>query len=140
MGLEHLAIASAAGSGVFNARGARAQGRAIEQASNINAANILTESELEASRLRRAGRQEIGRQRAIMGASGVQSAGSPLELLTQNAGELERRAMDTQLAGKYASDIERMRGKVARKSASRISGASLFEGGTRALYYGHSLA
>ena len=139
MGLEHLAIASAAGSGVFNARGARAQGRAIEQASNINAANIRMETAQEASRLRRAGRQAIGRQRAILGASGLQAAGSPLELIAQNANELERRAMDATIAGKYASDIETMRGKVARKSASRISGASLFEGGTRALYYGHML-
>ena len=137
--LPALAIGSSEGSGVFAARGARAQGRAAQRAAEMNARATLYESAQQASRIRKGGRRELGRQRTLIGTSGLQAAGSPLELLAQNAAEFEREAMETTLAGRYAADIERSRGKVARKEAKRISAASLLEGGTRAAFYGHRL-
>jgi len=137
--LPALAIGGAAGSGVLNARAARAQGRAAKRAADINAQTELYESGQQASRIRTTGRRELGRQRTLIGTSGLQAAGSPLELLAANAAEIERQAMETTLAGRYAADVERSRGKVARKQASRVGAAALFEGGTRAAYYGRSL-
>ena len=137
--LPMLAVGSSAASGVFNARAARAQGRAAQKAANLNAQAAEYEANAQASRIRTEGRRELGRQRALIGTSGLQAAGSPLELLAQNASEIERQAMETTLAGRYAADVERSRGKVARKTASRVSAASLLEGGTKAVYYGHRL-
>jgi hypothetical protein len=138
--LENLyrpaAVGSAVAGGYLNSVGARAQGRAIKAAAGYDSQQALYESRERASRLRTVGRREIGRQRAVLGASGIRVAGSPLELIAQNAAELERQAMEETLAGRYASDVALARGKTGRKQAKRISAASLFEGGTKALYYG----
>lgn len=143
MGLENvlplLSVSGAAAGGTFNALGARAQGRAIRTASDMNAQAIQYESGQQASRIRKSGATEIGRQRTLIGASGLQAAGSPLEFIAQNAAEIERQAMERSLAGQYDASVERNRGKIARKTASMASGAALLEGGTRAAYYGRSL-
>lgn len=137
--MDYLPSAGAAGAGVFNSQGAIAQGKAIKKASSTNAKIIRGESAETASRMRRSGEQEIGRQRAILGASGVQSAGTPLELIARNASEIERSAMETQIAGEQAAQVELSRGDIASKQSKRISAAALLEGGTRAAYYGRQL-
>lgn len=136
---DALPVAGAAASGVFQARGARQYGRAAERAAQMNADAIALETAQRASRIRTAGRRELGRQRTLIGTSGLQAAGTSLDLLAQNASEIERQAMETTLAGAYDANVERSRGRVARDQGRRVSAASLLEGGTRAAYYGRSL-
>lgn len=128
------AVASVA-SGQLGAYAARSKGRAEKRAADINASIIERESRMKASRMRTAARQEIGTQRANLGASGLQAAGSPLELIAQNAAELERRATEETLAGQYNANVTRMGGKEARRQAKKVSAASMLEGFTRAAYY-----
>jgi hypothetical protein len=134
--LGQLPIASSVASGQLGAYAARSKGRADQQAADINARNIELQAGMKASRMRTTARQEIGAQRAALGASGLQAAGSPLELMAQNAAELERRATEETLAGQYDAAITRMGGREARKQAKKVSAASVFEGFTRAAYYG----
>lgn len=139
MGLEALAIGGAMGSGVLNANAARADARAIEQASKLNAKATLQESSSQAARIRKEGRRAIGQQTAFMGQSGLQQTGSPLELIVQNAAEVERQAKEQELAGQYAASVERERGETAIAQGRRVSAASLLGGATQAAYYGYRL-
>lgn len=137
MGLESLAIGGSMASGGLNAFGSRAQAQAAQKAAEINARNITTEASATAARTRKSGRQILGKARADFGQSGLQMVGSPLELMAQNAAEVERQAMEETLAGQYAANVERSRGDVAASEGRRVSIASLLEGGTKAAYYGY---
>lgn len=137
--LDYAPSAFSIASGQLGAYAARSRGRAEKRAADINAGQIERESAMRASRLRTAGRQEIGAQRAAVGASGLQAVGSPLDLIAQNAAELERRAMEETLAGQYNAAVTRMGGDEARKQAKKVSAASLLEGAGRAVYYGRGL-
>lgn len=137
--LDYLPVAGSVASGQFGAYAARSRGRAEKRAADINASIIERESTLKASRLRKAARQELGAQRAALGASGLQAAGSPLELIAQNAAELERRATEETLAGQYNAEVTRMGGREARKQARVVSAAALLEGATRGVYYGSGM-
>ena len=134
------AVGSSVGSGYLSSVAARSQGRAVQSASRFNARTIRSQASQQAGRMRTAARQEIGAQRAAFGASGLQMAGSPLDLVVSNAMELERRAVETQLAGEQEANIEITRGKTAREQARRISASSLLQGGVQGLYYGRTLA
>ena len=134
--LDYAPSAFSIASGQLGAYAARSRGRAEKRAAYINAGQIERESAMRASRIRTAGRQEIGAQRAALGASGLQAVGSPLDLIAQNAAELERRAMEETLAGQYNAAVTRMGGDEARKQAKKVSAASLLEGAGRAVYYG----
>lgn len=133
--VDAIPAGASVASGVLAASAARSRGRADKKAADVNAQNILRESQMRSSRLRTAARQEIGSQRAALGTSGLQAAGSPLELVAQNAAELERRATEETLAGQYNAAVTSMGGKEARKQAKKVSAAALLEGGTRAAYY-----
>jgi len=134
--LDYLPVASSVASGQLGAYAARSKGRAEKRSAYTNASLIERDSAMKASRLRTEGRREIGAQRTALGASGLQAAGSPLELVAQNAAELERRAMEETLAGQYNAAVTRMGGKEARKQAKKVSAASMLEGVTRGAYYG----
>jgi hypothetical protein len=134
--LDTFPVGASIASGQLGAYAARSKGRAEKRAADINASQIEREAAMKASRLRKAGRQEIGVQRAALGTSGLQAAGSPLELIAQNAAELERRATEETLAGQYDAAVTRMGGKEARKQAKKVSAASMLEGFTRGAYYG----
>lgn len=134
--LDVLPVASSVASGQLGAFAARSQGRAVKRAADINAGQIEREAAMRASRLRKAGRQEIGAQRAALGASGLQAVGSPLELIAQNAAEFERRATEETLAGQYNAAVTRAGGEEARKQAKKVSAASLLQGVTQAAFFG----
>jgi hypothetical protein len=134
--IDAFPVGASVAAGQLGAYAARSKGRAEKKAAYTNASNIELQSGMKASRMRKAARQEIGAQRTALGASGLQAAGSPLQLIAENAAELERRAMEETLAGQYDADVVRMGGKQARKQAKKVSAASMLEGVTRGAFYG----
>lgn len=134
--LDAVAVGGSVASGVYQARGARQAGRSAERAAQMNAAIARYEATQSASRTRRAGRQEMGKARAQFGKSGLEPAGSPLDLMVQNAGEIERRALEEQQAGEFARGLELTRGRTVRREARRSSAAGLLAGATQAAYFG----
>lgn len=134
--VDAIPVGASIASGQLGAYAARSKGRAEKRAAYINADQIEREAAMKASRLRTVGRREIGRERTLIGASGLQAGGSPLELVAQNAAELERQAREETLAGQYNAAVTRMGGREARKQAKKVSAASMLEGVTRGAYYG----
>lgn len=126
--LQGIAIGAPIAGGIAQGRAAEAQAGAQAQAALYNAQIAQAEGDAEASRIRRAGRRELSRQRTILGASDVRAEGSPLEVLAQNAYEIERDAVNAQIAGRNTANLDRAQAASAKR-AGRISSASALLGG-----------
>lgn len=126
--LQGVSVAAPFVGGQMQAQAARQQGSAAAQAARYNAALAREESSAEAGRLRRAGRRELGRQRAAIGASGVQAEGSPLELLAQNAYEIEREAAQTELAGRRTARLDLAQARSAERAGRMGAGTARLSG------------
>lgn len=113
------------------------------------AADAQRDAKIRASQQREASRRFIGAQRARGGQSGVlQSTGSPLEILADNAQQLEMGALETERTGNIAAGqlrtqavFDRMQGRSIRRganyaSAGTILGAAGSVGGMYAGYKG----
>ncbi len=137
--LGGAAVGGSFGAGMLESRAARARGRAEGRASEINAGLALKEGYAAGARTRRAGRRAIGQQRAALASSGIEASGSPLELIADNAAEIERQAVEQELSGQWAYGVERARGRTARSESRRVSAASLLSGATRSAYYARTL-
>lgn len=130
--LSGVAIGAPIAGGLQQASGIRQQARAEGAAASFNAKQSREQGAAEAARIRRAGRRELARQRLRVGASGVRLEGSPLELIAANAAEVEREAMNAQIAGANNAALDEARGKNAKR-AGRVGAASaLLSGGLQA--------
>lgn len=129
MGLTALLVAgiagltaSAVGSGVA-AAGSIQQGQAAADAAKTQAQIALDEGRLEESRIRRASRRELAAQENAFRRSGIALEGSPLDLLAQNAGEMERNAVNVRRGTSNQVALLRTRADMARE-AGRLGAAS----------------
>lgn len=130
--LQGLAIGAPIASGLAQASGIRQQGDAQAAALRYNAQLARDEGDAEATRIRRAGRRELGRQRSILGASGVRVEGTPLELLERNAYEIERDAVNAQIAGRNTARLDAAAARGARRAARSSSATAILSGGLQA--------
>ena len=131
--LDYLESGGELASGFLAARGARRAGRAEQRAAEYNAELAESVAAIQASRARRAARYELGRQRAAVGASGVQLAGSVLERYRANARELELEAADFEVAGLQRAALERARGVTAREEGRATARAEIVGGAFRSI-------
>ncbi len=120
----------------YNAAVARQQGVAIQQAAAF-----------EEDKQRKKGLQLLGTQQALYGKAGVTMEGTPLEVMSQTAADIEKEILGT----RYNYDVQRWRtlseadqydymagrqdylAKVAKKSAGYASTAGWLKGGTSLL-------
>lgn len=79
---------------VVSAYGSAQASESAEDQAKYAARVARDQAAAEEAEVRRKGQQEIGRQRAVLGKLGVlPTAGTPLEQLARNAGEVERAAV-----------------------------------------------
>ena len=104
-----LAQMATIGSGILGAGGALVSGLGQSQMAKYNAevarqaaAAARKAGEFEYTRREEAGSVLLGKQRALYGASGVESEGSPLLVMAETAGKVERDAM----AAKYNYQVQ----------------------------------
>lgn len=131
---QTLAAVAAVGQvvgGVFGARGALEQGEAESAAAKSRRDALLRHGREEEMRLRRSGRRALAAQRLSYAKAGVRLEGSPLDLLTQNAAELEAEAVDARTRSFQAAGLEDARAKEAKRQARLQAYASLLGGGAR---------
>lgn len=105
------------------------------QVSEQNAQIVRQQAAEEESRARREGRRLLGRQRAAIGASGIQVEGSPLDVLADTAAELELDALTVRHRGllealglTQQASLDRARARSARTAGFIGAGASLLSG------------
>jgi hypothetical protein len=137
--LPGIAIGSTVAGALFQKRATRQDAAAIKDAAEFNARQALQAGAEEEARRRRLARRTLSSQRVAFAKAGVVLEGSPLELLAQNAAELERDAVNEGIAARQTAALERFRGESAEEVARRRGGASLLSGLTRAASLGASL-
>lgn len=129
--LQGAAIGAPIAGGIAEAGAIRSQASSQAQAANYNAQLAQNQGASEAERIRRAGRRELGRQRTLIGAGGVRLEGSPLELLAQNAYEIERDAMNAKLAAGDTAALDRAQAQNAKQAGRIGAGTALLTGALR---------
>lgn len=125
--------------GIMQSRAAEQQASAASSAALYNARLAELEGSTEAQRRRRIGSQEITRQRVAMGAGDVRLEGTPAEFLAQQAYEVERDAVNAQIAGRNTARLERAQASSIRKQGKISARNALLGGAGQALNFGLSL-
>lgn len=149
-GLEALVIAGLATQAVSGFTQARAETRAATQSAQFaqalaerNAAAAEQQAAAEEMRLRRDRARRLGLTRAGFGAAGVQLAGTPLDVLADEAAEAEEEALLVRFRGRVGAQEARLRGGMEARSqtiaaqAARARGTeSLLAGATDIATFG----
>lgn len=130
--LQGVAIGAPIAGGIQEAGALRQQADAQAAAARYNAQLARMEGDAEASRIRRAGRRELGRQRAILGASGVRAEGSPIDVLADNAFEIAREAAHAQIAGRNTARLDEAQARQAKRAGRIGAGTALLGGAIKA--------
>jgi len=152
--MTYLAIAAELVGGVVSAIGAMSQASATASADNFqanvasqNAVAAIQQADQDAELLRRKAQQTIGAETAAYGASGVDLAGSPLDVLGSSAASATLDAQTAEYKGGLKSAgfadtavLDRMGARNA-ETAGTFSAVSALVGGASgaASAYGQSL-
>lgn len=119
-------------SGFQGAEAALENARAVEEAALFNSLLAEQEGATESARLRRRNRRLLSSQRVKFAKAGVRLEGTPMEVLAQNAAELELDAANVSIAARNTSELEQMRASNARRQGKRSARASILGGSARA--------
>jgi hypothetical protein len=137
--LTGVGIGAPIASGISQRRAIKLESDAVASAAEYNAAIVIQEGAQEAARRRRLARRELSSQRVAFAKAGVRLEGSPLELLAQNAAELELDAVNVEIAARNTANLERTRAKNIKDISRTSQGAALLSGATTAAFRGASL-
>jgi len=127
--LEGVAIGAPLAGGFIEAGSARAQADAQASAFEHNALLARLEGSAESSRIRSAGKRQLGRARTQFAQGDVAFGGSALEFFAQQAAEIEREAVNASLAGQNTAALDLSRAAGARRAGKRSAASSLLLGG-----------
>ncbi len=131
LGAAAVQAAGAVAGGIQQNNVAKANAKALEQAGR----NEVMAAAGEASSIRRKAAQETGSQVASVAGSGLELAGSPADVIAQNAAEMELDAMTALWSGQARNTQYRNQAKITRwegrqaMTSGIISGVSSLAGG-----------
>lgn len=137
--LVGVSAASTIAQGANEAKAAAEAAEAQIKAAEFNEELIREDEQAEKSRLRRIQRRRMGAERAAIGASGFRAEGSPLELMLDNAAEMELDILNVGRTAQSQVYLERTRARTAAKAGKRAAGAALLGTGARLGSLGLSL-
>ena len=122
-----LLVASTA----FDALGSIAQGESQAKAAEANAEAIRRNAAFNEQQQRRQGQARLSAINTAYGKSGVQMEGTPIEVLSQQAGEIELDALATRWMGENESIAKKYEASKYRTSGYIGAGSSLLAGGAK---------
>lgn len=130
MGAALAAIGIGAGAlgSIMQSKAAIAAGEDQSKASQLNAFELEDFGINESERIRREGRRALASQQLAYAKAGVTLDGSPLELLAQNAAEIEVEALNARRRAFRAASLQRAEGESAFKAAKTKAAATLIGG------------
>lgn len=106
---------------------------AEERAANLNRAIVLREGAREEARIRREGRRQASRNVTRVAKSGVRLEGSPLDVLVDNAGKVEREAIRVRQAKFLSAELLRKRANAIQDAGDLALISSSISGGRQAV-------
>lgn len=119
------------------AYGQKREGDRAKRIADYNADLERARGEQRALAIRRKGKRIKGTQASLIGKSGVQAQGSPLEVMAETAANVELDAIHTVLGAEATARLDEKRGKAAKKTSRVQAGASVLSGATKAgMFFG----
>lgn len=118
---------------VVGAAGSIAAGNAQKEAAQQNAALARMQAQEDARRSRRQSDALMGRQRAVVAASGTTIAGSPLLIVQDSAAEAETEIRHILQGGTARASAYQQAGSAAAQAGLIDAGSTLLSGVGRAL-------
>ncbi len=106
-------------------------GRAAAKAGEMNAAAIKEEADVREEQQRFMDQRTMASARAMIGTSGVTSAGSPLLVLAESARRAEMNALNIRRGGQLQAEEALYTGRQARKAGYIGAGGTLLTGGAK---------
>lgn len=128
LGSVSVGSALAVGGGIMSAFGAYSSGQAQQQQSNYNAQVERQQAMADEAAQRRRSSAILSQSRANIGASGVEIAGSPLEVMAQSAADAELDALTIRYGGEMRAQQAEYQGRVARASGNTSAATNLLMG------------
>lgn len=125
-------------SSFVSAYGQKRSGDAAKKAADFNAALELRRGRERAKAVRRKGKRIKGTQRSLIGKSGVQMQGSPLEVMAETAALVELDAINIMRDSQATAHLEKKRGKALKKTSRLQAGASVLSGIEKGVRFGVS--
>ena len=118
---------------VISAAGTISAGNAQKKAQQQNAALVRVQAEEDARRSRRQSEALMGRQRAVVAASGTTLEGSPLLIMQDTAAEAETEIRHILRGGQARASAYQRAGSAAAQAGFIDAGSTLLSGVDRAL-------
>lgn len=125
--------------GVAQGYGQYQQGQDEQDAAYYNAKLSLRRAYAQERAVRRRGKIIQGQVAADVAASGVEMSGTPLELASLNAAEVEREAIDTRTYGQQEAEFQRSAGRNAATAGRWALATSILSGVVSAASTGYAL-
>jgi hypothetical protein len=135
-----VGLIAGVGGSLLQAKSAIDAGNAEYKAGMLNAQLARQEGYAEETRRRREMRRELSSEAVAYAKAGVSTTeGSPLELLAQNAQELERDALDARLQGLRGYSVARKQANQAYKASRKQALAAVLSGVSGAVGTGYKM-
>lgn len=123
----------------MEAAGQYQQSKIQQQWAEYNAAVSKYETAVETQKMRKGRLQLLSAQRARYAKAGIEFTGTPLEVMTETADQLEQEIAERRRAGEIESQMATYQGKVAKQTGAWSAGTSLLTGGAGILGAYHKL-
>lgn len=137
--LSGFGAGASIGGGLAQGQAARDAAQAQSQAALYNAKLAEQEAQSRADYVRRAGHRELTSDFVQMSAGGVRVQGTPLDVLSQRAYEIEREATNAQIEGRNTARLDRAQAQGITR-AGKVSARNALIGGIgQAARFGPSL-
>ncbi|MCR9093457.1 MAG: hypothetical protein NXI30_04515 [bacterium] len=117
LGVGSLLVGSSIGSSVFSSIGFGKRSKAEEEAEQLAALIARERTRVSAARSRRQSARTLAWQRGMVGRSGVSLEGSQIDLLTENAKELEMTAIYIERFGELEAEAAEARADSIEEAA-----------------------
>lgn len=137
--LAGAGIATSAVGQVKAGNAAKAQGDANAAISETNAQRSIEDAAIAESQQRTADARVLAQGAAVVGSSGVEITGSPLEVLAESARQAELNALIIRRGGQLDAQTERAGGAIQKAAGRSAQTASRFGAGSTILTGGYGL-
>lgn len=129
--LPIIGLAGTIGGTAMSVGGQLAAGNAAKATADFNAQKTIEEANIQEGQQRQQDLRTLSRAKAVVGSSGVELSGSPLDVLAESARQAEMNALIIRRGGVLDAQSQEIAGKNAQTSSRIGAFGTLLTGGTK---------
>lgn len=127
--LPIIGLAGTIGGTATSVAGQLSAGNAAKSTADFNAQKTIEEATIQESQQRQQDLRTLSRAKAVVGSSGVEMSGSPLDVLAESARQAELNALIIRRGGALDAQSQEIAGTNAQKSSRINAVGTLLTGG-----------